>query len=614
MYPTISKLALIAATLIMAATALSQTHYAYTEEGTAVNLTVQDTVISVKRAGGLQYWDDLFLAEAALNPTVYPQAITQGFTLLRVKPGFDPVALVQRLRQRSDVLFANNAYLDSYQNPIYLTETFVANFHSTVTQAQIDSMNNVHGVIVVDSLFNDPYWLLLRPTANSDHDVLTMGNLYHESELVRYAKAGMILNLKYYSEPNDPYWRFQWHFQNTGQNGGTPGADIHLAEALNYYFSPSATVTVAILDDGFAPHEDFAASRFAGGYDYMNGSPDYAPRHFDTHGMATMGIIAATTNNAVGVAGISNKVRILAQKISSGLFVEDVVIAQAFSDAVLAGARIISCSWGCPTCGEDYSSLTTWWIRKADSAGVAIVFASGNDAAGQFPGRVAWPASMPEVIAVGASDNNDQKWGYSMYGPQLDVVAPSSSINLQGDILTLDQMGDRGWNPQYMTCDSQTVDYNCAFGGTSAACPEVAGIVALLLLQRPDLVGKTEQIRQIIRHSADRTQYGSAPGDTARVNNQVGWGRVNAANALAMTCTSCGDADGNGFVNLSDAVFLINFVFNGTPVPGDCGHQYGKGDFNGDGIVNIGDAVACINFVFVGAPCPHCQDMSCWTQ
>jgi hypothetical protein len=75
---------------------------------------------------------------------------------------------------------------------------------------------------------------------------------------------------------------------------------------------------------------------------------------------------------------------------------------------------------------------------------------------------------------------------------------------------------------------------------------------------------------------------------------------------------NCGDADMNGFISISDAVALISYVFNGTPVPWDCfGGSYG--DFDGNGWVSISDAVACIGFVFNGYPCPHCQGMDCWT-
>jgi hypothetical protein len=283
MNKTLLTVLVVAVAIGMAAAALGQDYYAYTEEGNAVNLTVQDSIISAKLVDGLQFWTGVYARETALEASVPPQPISNGFALMRVKSGYDPIALVNRLRNDPDVLFANLSFLDAHTNPIYLTETLVANFHSSTSQAQIDSMNQAHHLIIVDSLFNDPFWLVLRLTAASDLDVLAMGNHYHESPLVRYAKAGMMLNLHFYSDPIDEYWPKQWYFKNTGQTGGTPDADIDLDEARNYTISPSASIIVAVTDCGFAPHEDFAADRFAGGWDYYADSADYSPGQLSGH-------------------------------------------------------------------------------------------------------------------------------------------------------------------------------------------------------------------------------------------------------------------------------------------------------------------------------------------
>jgi hypothetical protein len=79
-------------------------------------------------------------------------------------------------------------------------------------------------------------------------------------------------------------------------------------------------------------------------------------------------------------------------------------------------------------------------------------------------------------------------------------------------------------------------------------------------------------------------------------------------------CITCGDANSDGFISITDAVSLIGYVFNGVPIPQDCVVAQGKGDFNGDGFISITDAVACIGYVFNGTPCPKCQGQPCWTQ
>lgn len=76
--------------------------------------------------------------------------------------------------------------------------------------------------------------------------------------------------------------------------------------------------------------------------------------------------------------------------------------------------------------------------------------------------------------------------------------------------------------------------------------------------------------------------------------------------STTQACDRCGDADGNGSINISDAVFLIAYIFAGGSTPGDCNIPLGLGDANGDGSVNISDAVFLIAYIFAGGAAPHC--------
>ncbi len=72
--------------------------------------------------------------------------------------------------------------------------------------------------------------------------------------------------------------------------------------------------------------------------------------------------------------------------------------------------------------------------------------------------------------------------------------------------------------------------------------------------------------------------------------------------SVTITDVLCGDANGDGVINVSDAVFVINYVFiPGSPVP----DPVCVADANGDGTVNVSDAVTLINYVFIpGSPPP----------
>lgn len=348
---------------LLATSANSQEYYAYQEDGSQVALILNDSLISIKRISALDGPLDLFAIEEALDPSYAPQQMADGFIKYHVRPGYDADSLVNRLRELDEIMFANPGFVLPCGGSVLLTETFVANFAAGTDQASIDSMNSAHGVEVLDSLFNDPYWLLLKITDKSDLDVLTMGNQYHESDLVLYSKAGMVMELEL-CYPWDEYWGYQWHFENYAQFSGAFDADIDLDEAFEYWQSPSAYITVAILDDGFAPHEDFPADRIIGGWDYFGGDPVYSPGGETAHGMAHMGIIGATTTQHneqgpnAGVGSVCDHVRVIGQKIASDdgrSYVTDNGIALAYSDAVLAGARIISNEWACGR-----GQCTTW--------------------------------------------------------------------------------------------------------------------------------------------------------------------------------------------------------------------------------------------------------------
>ena len=122
-------------------------------------------------------------------------------------------------------------------------------------------------------------------------------------------------------------------------------------------------------------------------------------------------------------------------------------------------------------------------------------------------------------------------------------------------------------------------------------------------MYRPELIGQLARIREIIRQSAE-DQVGDVY-DTPGWDQYYGWGRVNAVRALMMSCASCGDANDDRTVNISDAVYLIAYIHAGGYPPQP---NIGVGDVNCDGAVNISDAVYLVAYIFSGGrvPCFAC--------
>jgi|GEM_PF-1011232 len=90
-----------------------------------------------------------------------------------------------------------------------------------------------------------------------------------------------------------------------------------------------------------------------------------------------------------------------------------------------------------------------------------------------------------------------------------------------------------------------------------------------------------------------RSDDGTEPGD---------WTGLASCIATGQPQFICGDANGDGLVNVGDAVFVIGYVFRGGPAPS----PLEAGDANGDGTINVGDAVYLITYIFRGGPAPIC--------
>ncbi len=273
--------------------------------------------------------------------------------------------------------------------------------------------------------------------------VLTLGDI-SVSEAVARAKAcpSILLaepNYRLHATdtfPNDTYWHNQYGLVAVR---APQGWDISTG---------SAAVTIAVIDTGVAlTHPDLAA-KIVAGYDFVNN--DDIPQDDNGHGTHVAGIAAASSNNGVGVAGVSWHARIMPVKVldaaANGSF------ANAAAGIIWAtdhGAQIINLSLG----GTSDSVIFQDAIDYAYHHGVMLIAASGNSGSN----FVLYPARYPNVMAVGATDANNALAPFSNYGAEIDVVAPGVDIfstwlggNYQND------------------------------SGTSMSAPYVAGLAAIL--------------------------------------------------------------------------------------------------------------------------------------
>jgi len=303
---------------------------------------------------------------------------------------------------------------------------------------------------------------------------------------VRYVEP----NIKFQTNlvPNDPYWNEQWGSRKIG-------ADKAWNTTLG---DPS--VLVAVIDTGIDwDHPDLVANYVPLGYDWVNN--DTNPMDDDGHGTHVAGIIAATFNNSIGVAGVA-QVGIMAEKVADqyGRCSAE-RIASGIIHAADQGADIINMSFG----GYNNSDTIHDAIKYANNSGVLLVAAAGNF----MRDDEFYPAAYGEVIAVSATDAMDDPavWDYDQssgtnYGEWIDLAAPGTHIY------------STWWNDAYKY-----------LSGTSMASPYVAGVAALVWSRYPTLT--PEQVKKHLQYTA---YDAGSPG----FDYFLGCGRVNASSAVEL--------------------------------------------------------------------------------
>jgi len=229
--------------------------------------------------------------------------------------------------------------------------------------------------------------------------------------------------------------------------------------------------------------------------------------------------------------------------------------AQDYADAIDwawedGEADVLSNSWGYNTT-EQFADNIINAIGRArtqgrNGNGSVVVFASGNW--NEWFSGVTFPANVSGVITVGAIDNNGNIWNYSSRGSEMDLVAPSGDVGSNGDVRTIDRMGSNGY---------EDGNYTNSFGGTSAACPQVSGVAALMLSVNSNLY--ETQVRTTLQQTA--TDMGATGFD-----NTFGYGRVNACRAVFEAFSSIMSITGTSLVCSSNSTFTLHNRPSGTTV------------------------------------------------
>jgi len=522
-------------------------------------------------------------------------------------------------------------YLDP-NIPSLMGNTICCKFHNNVSYFFIDSLNSVFHVSIEYENQYTPKQFLLRVNDNSPYSVLDIANLYYELPETEFSHPNFLGGYEYDNKYHiyDHYWQEQWAMHRI--------FDITFDSVRHKAFEIStgdSSVIVAVLDQGITPHEDLNPNLITPGYDFERMDND--PTACDTsnqgwHGMGIMGIIGANHNRDstlysdrnTGIYGIAPGVKIMPIKIGSGIpapdtlipdtgwgpglencwgwFTTDERIAGAINWAWAHGADILSCSWHrIEPVDVIANAISLSSIVGRDGKGCGIFFSAGNSGS---PDSI-FPAMLPEVISVGSLHPDDSAWSYSSYG-KVDLMAPSGK-SAEHPIWTLDQMGnmDKIYEGGSAVCGNPPdYDYNCMFGGTSAAQPVAAGVAALMLSINPDLT--REELYEAMKCSAERDLYIPIIDPP---QEKYGYGMVHPLRALATLYR--GDVDNSGSTNILDITHLIEYLYMDKDVPDP--HPI-IGDLNCDGLVTLMDITYLINWIYKSGepPITPCCELGDW--
>lgn len=261
-------------------------------------------------------------------------------------------------------------------------------------------------------------------------------------------------------------------------------------------------IKVAILDTGIDVKHPDLKDNIKGGVNTINPRKSY--NDDNGHGTHVAGIVAAI-NNEIGVVGVSPKIDLYAVKVLNAAgsgYLSDVI--EGLEWAIANGMQVVNMSFGTSVYNASFEEA----IKKVYNAGIVQVAAAGNN--GPADDTVLYPAKFTQVIAVSATDENDNLASWSSRGPEIDLAAPGVNI--------------------YSTYKGSSYK---TLSGTSMAAPHVAGTIALILdtpVGSYDINGNgkwdpDEVKTKLCQKSIDLGDFG--------VDNLYGCGLVNAYYAVS---------------------------------------------------------------------------------
>ena len=509
---------------------------------TELDLTQSATLIGIRPRRNREA-DAAAAVQRVLNGTSLRDTdVIGGFRIVAVDdPSINVDEALDKIRLDSAVAVGTHVFELPGRGGFYVpTGDLFLEFKPGTTDTQRESVFDRYKLVVKEARGDDGF--VVSTTPQSPNPIKVTVALQKEGRIaIAEPDLASKALLKAFAGPADALLSEQWHLRNTGFHRGTStgfkkGADARVVDAWSVMGMLGQPNTVlAVIDDGFdLGHPDLSIpGKIIHPWDFTRRSNDPRPdpQTEDWHGTACAGVALAATGGG-GVVGAAPGCTLMPVRWGPNL--ADAQIEAWFDYVATKGAAVVSCSWGAanpffPLSTRAYRAIERCARFGRGGKGCVVVFAAGNanhDINNPAGGTLDGFAIHPDVIAVAASTSRDQRSSYSNFGKEISICAPSSGAGGWG-ILTADVTGVDPFTGTPLGYDSGEYTYD--FGGTSSACPLVAGIAALVLSVNPSLT--SADLKTLLQKTARKIGPPGGYGPNGH-SKEFGYGCVNAAAAV----------------------------------------------------------------------------------
>lgn len=447
--------------------------------------------------------------------------------------------------------FSTNWQIQEEPKPAYAPNEVIVGFKKGVKGSTALAMSSIPFDYKIISTLKTPNQSVNSALIKTSTDVENAVNYFRSLPNVEYAEPNYISYAL--SIPNDQYYSDQWNL-----------LDIDVPQAWQVTKGGN-NVIVAVVDTGVSLTHPDLEDALVPGYNFVSDNAD--PTDDYGHGTHVAGIIAAETNNSIGVAGIdwggqfSTKIMPVKVLGADGRG-SDYQVAEGIVYATQHGAKVINMSLG----GSVFSTTEQKACQYAYDNGVVLVASAGNSNANSLD----YPAAFSTVIPVSAVGPNNTRAYYSNYASNV-IYAPGGEMHYEGD--------PNGIISTYYATATTPHNTYAYLQGTSMAAPHISAIAALMIAKG---ITNPANIWNILKTTS--TYIGPS--------SEYGYGLVNAYNAVTydggwepmIVWAQNQNNDQTATVTVAKSNGDFSMV-----LPVGTYKIYAWQDFNGDGVIDPGD-------------------------